>query len=406
MVSPVVPTFRGEGLALRMFHTLEAFLKKYSVTLWIVSLEYYQDFLPELELMGCEKIIYPKPELFPDVNSLFRKVIYRLFPELYFSFFDELSEWRYINIRNTEYFLAQVQESFDVAHISRLYLWPFAKTILDKKLAKFVQLDLDDIESISRARMAEIYQFNQKKKLAKTLLLESKKYEEMQSKWLSQVDRVLVCSELDKKRLAKLCNCKMIEVFPNTIKSKAELQIFEKPIESKIVILFVGALNYYPNTDALVYFCKEILPLICQKTNKVFEVNIVGKGLPNEIAKELRTIINVNLIGWVRDLSYYYQRADIAIVPLRAGGGTRIKILEAFSYKCPVVSTSVGAEGLEVIAEKELLIADDKEIFASKIVALMQNQQLRKEIGESGFQCFISKYSYEKVINDLVTLPY
>lgn len=108
----------------------------------------------------------------------------------------------------------------------------------------------------------------------------------------------------------------------------------------------------------------------------------------------------------VRDLSYYYQRADIAIVPLRAGGGTRIKILEAFSYKCPVVSTSVGAEGLEVIAEKELLIADDKEIFASKIVALMQNQQLRKEIGESGFQCFISKYSYEKVINDLVTLPY
>ncbi len=164
-------------------------------------------------------------------------------------------------------------------------------------------------------------------------------------------------------------------------------------------MLFVGNLNYYPNQDALAFFIDDVLPVLRSRTKRrdaapAISFTIIGSGKwPGR--HRYRSIADCRYIGFVDDVSSYYAQADVVVVPLRAGGGTRIKVLEAFSFKRPVVTTSIGVEGIDVEHEKHVLIADQPEHFAEMCCRIMKDQQLSTKLTTNSFECLNDNYTLD-----------
>ena len=161
-------------------------------------------------------------------------------------------------------------------------------------------------------------------------------------------------------------------------------------------LLFVGTLDYLPNEDGVQYFCKQILPLIQQRLLHPVRVRLVGAN-PREVVRNLSQQAGVEVLANVPELAPYYAEADAVIVPLRAGSGTRIKILEAFSFRKPVISTTSGAEGLPVTHGKQLLLADEAPVFAAHCVSLLEGAALRASLAESAWQWLLAEHSIDRV---------
>jgi glycosyltransferase involved in cell wall biosynthesis len=168
-------------------------------------------------------------------------------------------------------------------------------------------------------------------------------------------------------------------------------------------LLFVGTLDYLPNEDGVHYFCTQILPLVRERCPPGVHVRLVGAH-PRDRVTNLSRDPGVEVLANVPDVAQYYADAGVVIVPLRAGSGTRIKILEAFSYRRPVVSTTIGAEGLSVANGQQLLIADQPEAFADACVRLMEDPELAATIAASAWDWLLANHSIDRVESVLRSL--
>lgn len=158
-------------------------------------------------------------------------------------------------------------------------------------------------------------------------------------------------------------------------------------------LVFTGSMDWRPNQDAVLYFVDEIFPRLRELYPDI-KATIVGRNPPAFI-KELERIDGITVTGTVDDVRPYMRKAAIYIVPLRIGGGSRLKILEAFAMKKAVVSTTVGAEGLNTAEQKELLIADDVEQFVAAVTRLREDQSLRQNLGEAGRALVEEQYGWD-----------
>lgn len=156
-------------------------------------------------------------------------------------------------------------------------------------------------------------------------------------------------------------------------------------------LLFFGAIDYYPNTDGLLFFLREVFPLLESRVPKV-RLCIVGRRPPDVIVA--RRGPHVEVTGAVEDVRPHLERAAVVIAPLRIGGGTRLKILEAMAMGKAVVSTSIGAAGLDVVPERDLLIADDAQSFAAQCCRLLDNPGLSDEIGAAARAAVEARYGW------------
>jgi glycosyltransferase involved in cell wall biosynthesis len=161
-------------------------------------------------------------------------------------------------------------------------------------------------------------------------------------------------------------------------------------------LLFVGALYYAPNADGICYFVERVLPLVQQIAGTPVSLRVVGAD-PLRRVSLLARDPTVSIHANVPSIAPYYEDADLCIVPLRAGSGTRIKILEAFSFRRPVVSTRLGAEGLAVADGEQLLIADEPEAMARACVSLLKEQELRRRIVDSAYAWVMQHHSIANV---------
>ena len=166
----------------------------------------------------------------------------------------------------------------------------------------------------------------------------------------------------------------------------------EAPVEPHSLV-FTGAMNYFPNADAMVYFLKEIFPLILKEIPDT-RVSFVGGG-PSRQPEALASA-NVEITGYVPDVRPHVHRAAVYIVPLRMGGGTRLKVLEAMAMEKPVVTTSVGCEGIAGKDRETALVADDPERFASSVVQLMRDRELCTRIVRRGRDLVLAEYEWSK----------
>jgi glycosyltransferase involved in cell wall biosynthesis len=158
-------------------------------------------------------------------------------------------------------------------------------------------------------------------------------------------------------------------------------------------ILFVGLLSYFPNRDAIRWFCHDIFPSLRAAHPKLV-FRIIGFGDNSELSA-LTKLPGVVFSGYQADLAPFYARTAMAVVPLRAGGGTRIKILEAFGYGRPVVATTVGAEGLAVTHGENILLADNAPDFAAACRAVLNDPGLAKKLVHGGDVLCAERYSHE-----------
>lgn len=161
--------------------------------------------------------------------------------------------------------------------------------------------------------------------------------------------------------------------------------------EEPMSLLFFGVPSYHPNKDGLLYFASEILPLI-RARHAGARLRIVGPDVPPEIRALAGNGIEV--VGFVEDVRRELERAAAVVVPLRIGGGTRFKILEAMAMERPVVSTTIGAEGLEVEDGRDVLLADTPADFAAQVVRLLDDAATRRRIGRAARAVIERGYSW------------
>ena len=156
-------------------------------------------------------------------------------------------------------------------------------------------------------------------------------------------------------------------------------------------LLFFGAIDYYPNTDAVLFFLNDVLAQLVARYPHL-RVCIVGRKPPESILSQQS--LGVEVTGVVDDIRPWLDRADVVIVPLRIGGGTRLKILEAMAMGKAMVSTSLGAEGLDVVPERDLLFADDAAAFAAQIGRLLDDPALGRRIGAAARRVVEARYGW------------
>jgi len=164
-------------------------------------------------------------------------------------------------------------------------------------------------------------------------------------------------------------------------------------------IVFTAWFKYYPNAVAAIDFVNNIFPKI-KKEIPDLKFYIVGKEPPEEV-KNLEKIEGIIVTGYVDNIRDYLANADAAVIPLQIGGGTRLKILEAMAMKIPVVSTVLGAEGLEVEDGKNILIARNDDEFAQKVIKVIRDKNLSKQLADRGRTLMEEKYDWEKIGNKL-----
>ncbi|MFZ0815691.1 MAG: glycosyltransferase [Candidatus Sulfotelmatobacter sp.] len=222
-----------------------------------------------------------------------------------------------------------------------------------------------------------------------------------EERYLKRADHVLAVSENDRNTFSSFLGPSKLTV----IQTGVDVDYF-KPlpeVEQSNSLVFTGSMDWLPNEDGVIYFAREILPLIRQQIPDV-SFQVVGRkpsaALQSLAARQGR----VELTGWVEDVRPFLARGAVCIVPLRIGGGTRLKIFEAMAMGKAVVSTSIGAEGLPVQDGENILLADDPVTFARSVVSLLRDPIRRREIGLAARKLVAEKYSWAKVTEDFATV--
>ncbi len=218
-------------------------------------------------------------------------------------------------------------------------------------------------------------------------------------RYAERFDRCLVVSDDDRWRLATANPRLRIEVVPNGVDVAAYRPLGWEG--SRPDILFIGNMSYRPCIDAAAYLVKRVLPLV-RRCVPDAELWIVGAGPTAEV----RALAGdgVHVTGQVDDVVPYYARCGVCVVPLRAGGGTRLKILEAMALGRPVVSTTLGCEGLEMTPSEHLLVADDQEGLASATVRLLTDASARDRLVARARRLVVARYDWDAIAERMLAV--
>jgi glycosyltransferase involved in cell wall biosynthesis len=207
----------------------------------------------------------------------------------------------------------------------------------------------------------------------------------LQRRVIRESDAVVVCSDRDRSALDDRPN---IAVVPNGYPDPA-VSAYSRH-SGPATILYVGSFSYTPNVDAATYAALQVLPRVRERIPDA-RLRLVGRAGPAQLAA-LDGVPGVEVVGEVSDIGQELARGDVSLVPIRYGGGTRVKILEAFAYRVPVVSTPVGCEGLRIEANIELLVADDAAGLAEACVRVIEDDALATRLTSSAHDVYSTYY--------------
>lgn len=215
----------------------------------------------------------------------------------------------------------------------------------------------------------------------------------------SHFDKCIVVSAVDRDILRRGNPNLEPVVVPNGVDTTQQ-HLLPQPTASNEII-FVGNMRYMPNVDGAIFFCKEVFPLIKRKVPEV-TLSLVG-STPMNVVQSLAAE-DVTVTGYVESVIPYYQQAAASVVPLRAGSGTRLKILESMALGRPVVSTTLGCEGLTVTHGENILIADSPTDFADQTIRLLTDHQLRQYLVTNARQLVETTYDWQAIAQKMLQI--
>lgn len=396
-ISPTLPVPTGHGLGMRAYAIISALSAQNRVYLIVTEKPPEEKVTLEAVKKLCTEIVFHPLGLRPKRFYRLRAII-AMIPALYRLLFPLPHEWKQVSKCGlTNPF--SIRE-FKTVHVFRFYMIPLLECLREKVLWQISQVDIDDIESLTHRRIASIQRLDGNKAKAVQLEIEAEQYAKLEVDWLNKFDRLFVCSSVDCKRILKKKLHRSPEILPNVVDC-INMIPFEQHDEFRF--LFVGTLSYTPNKDAIFYFCHMILPLIKALINRDIVFDVVGGGLNTRVKQELQSYPGLNLLGEVKfeELGKIYAHSNAVVVPIRAGGGTRIKILEAFAYGRPVVSTPEGIEGIAAINGNHALIAESAESFAKACVRLINDPALSSKLTAQANLLLTKEYSRENLVEVL-----
>jgi sugar transferase (PEP-CTERM/EpsH1 system associated) len=307
--------------------------------------------------------------------------------------------WRLWSPALNERLVARLNEQpFDVVEIEGIEMAPYLPAIEAAQSRPLIVYDAHNAEWIlqKRAFLADIknplrwpaaaYSWVQWHRL--------RRYE---ANLLRRVAHTVAMSAPDKVALRDVVSDAPITVVPNGVDFKAYSQFKGTPLHYDL--LFTGKMDFRPNIDAALWFGQQVLPLIqAERPHTTF--TIVGQR-PHPRLDVLRDKPGITITGYVDDVRTYIAGATVYVAPLRVGGGTRLKLLEAMAMQKAIVSTTVGAEGFPVVNGQELILADEPASFAKEVLNLLADPLRRKKLAAAGRAFAQANYGWDKLVPQL-----
>ena len=387
-LSPCIPNPNGTGWEQRAFHFLKAYSELFDITFVCCN---FSGKSPTLEQRAFLDLLCSEVSIFEYSSAILKngsiKKLLRCFSNKPF----------FASASFDSNFLSTVlknAEEADLIHVSRLEL--FSLVSLDSYSQKTI-LDLDECHfTLFKRRQNYHFARDFKLKLEKILRgLDSFRVKYYQANAVKKSRITFVSSEIEKSRIAA---SKQIVVVPNAAKLLLTIPKIKKSFPKRI--LFVGNLSAPPNIDAVIFFVEKIFSKIIARDSNC-EFHIVGRQPSQKIialTKHDKIKLTINL----PNIEEAYLNATIVVVPMRFGAGTKLKLLEAFGFGIPCVSTSLGCEGLSIRNKEHLLIADTPEEFAAASMQLLENLDLQQKIADSAWRYVHQYHRPENIRNNIL----
>lgn len=397
-VSPVFPDPEGGGTPRRAHAVIEALAREHEVTLLVISPPGQNDSAPPRPPDACAALLHLPDHAGDDRRLRLRRFLALRHPRLFTQLFRHPSDWRDPTARRLHLAVELCRGcSFDVIHAFRMLIVPYALAIHragDRRAS--LHLDTDDVESLTHRRFAERYLENGSPEKARAERILARAYARAESDFFPKFDRLYVCSRTDAHRIAPLHD--VVRVLPNTATVPPD-QPPPPPPGGPFRLLFIGSLSYYPNLDALYWFCRDTLPGL--REGGRCELMVAGHLPDPELVRFLHAQPGVVFLGSVARARSAYEPAHALVVPLRVGGGTRLKILEAFAQGRPVVSTALGMEGIDAIPGEHYLSAETPEAFVRAIRRLSDDPGLHARLAREAFGFVTANHSVDALLQPL-----
>jgi len=212
----------------------------------------------------------------------------------------------------------------------------------------------------------------------------------------SQFDGVVTVSRHDSETLVREFRLKNVLGDVPTGVDTDYFRPLEKKHRKENHLVFIGAMDWIPNEEAVLFFVKEIYPRIRAQIPKV-TFTVVGRNPSKKLLALQESDPSIHVTGTVADIRPYVATAAVMVVPIRVGGGTRIKIFEGMAMGIPIVSTTVGAEGLPILHDKNILLADTPEDFAQMTILLLKNPSKGEAMSDLALQMVRENHCWSSV---------
>lgn len=392
-----MPGPTGKGVRMRAFAVLEALAARHAITCLVVPLWDPRGAceVPTETARLAEVIVAPPPEAYAVHRRLLSRPWYRRLAALA-ALRVAPRPLESLGIPATIARNRLTGRRFRHVHVFRLCVAPLAAPFLG---GARLGIDLDDLEGDKQRRSAHAIDVDAATRRA--LEAEAALSDRVLATWRTRADVLLVASERDCATLACDTGARVV-VAPNVVRAPAIAPPL--PATPPLHVLFVGGLDYAPNRDAVAWLVREIVPALARHETPPWELHLVGTGgralLAQLDAREPRLIAH----DAVPDVTPHLAAARTVVVPLRAGGGTRIKVLEALAHARPVVSTTIGAEGLELEDGRDLLIGDHATAIAAHLASVLRDGELATRLGMAGRARVLAAYSPDALTRALADL--
>jgi polysaccharide biosynthesis protein PslH len=290
--------------------------------------------------------------------------------------------------------LSHLDADYDLVHFDSIHMIRYAEVF--KKPQRIIY-NWHNIESEAMRRYAQSTPSRPRRIYAN---LTARKLEALECEILKSAFGHIVCSDREREQLHRIAPSARVKVIENGVDCAYFAGLNSEPASKRIV--FVGKMDYYPNIEAIIGFAHTTWPQVRAQL-KDLALTIVGAN-PTAAVQSLAAIPGVEVTGTVPDVRPYYRDAMAAVVPLRTGGGTRLKILEAMAAGVPVISSPLGAEGLTVTTGVDILISDpdDHASWVRNLTELAQSNERGNQIAAKALELVQTRYDWNTLGQNLI----
>jgi glycosyltransferase involved in cell wall biosynthesis len=405
-LSPIMPARSGNGLAMRAGFFLDAYARDFDVDLAVLPVAGSTGGSEHFARARSARLqVFP----LPPVDAHFSLIAATRDPDARLAAFRQYGR---PSLTSRMGAAAQAMldpwvadRDYEAVHVARLYLAPLAERWISPVSAARprVMMDCDDDDETTYRRMALVARSGGRAYDAAWADIEAASFGAMARHVLPRIDRAFAASAVDAASLS--AHGASVTLIPNVIPAGAAR--VDRTPRPGLAVLFVGNLGYGPNEDGAAWFLKSVWPGLKRRIRWPLGFMLAGSRPPDSLIRLARQR-DVHLAASVPDIGACYREADLAVIPIRSGGGTRIKLIEAAAFGVPVVSTTIGAEGTAFRHGRDLLLADTREGFANACADLLAHPVHARRLARRARTTALQNYDagrWRRYLRELAAAP-